>query len=60
MSERIYNTMKSVGVGNLVMGILFIVAGVAVRSDNDYQRRKITKEKIGNPFLITYRDCCEI
>ena len=29
MSERIYNTMKSVGVGNLVMGILFIVAGVA-------------------------------
>lgn len=26
--EKIYNTMKSVGIGNLVMGILFIVAGV--------------------------------
>lgn len=29
MSEKIYLTMKSVGVGNLVMGILFIVAGLA-------------------------------
>ena len=29
MSEKIYTTMKSVGVGNLVMGILFIVAGIA-------------------------------
>ncbi len=29
MSEKIYSTMKSVGVGNLVMGILFIVAGIA-------------------------------
>ncbi|MDF2473962.1 MAG: putative rane protein [Lachnospiraceae bacterium] len=26
--EKIYNTMKSVGTGNLIMGILFIVAGV--------------------------------
>ncbi|MGB8455258.1 MAG: hypothetical protein WCD89_23370 [Anaerocolumna sp.] len=29
MSEKIYMTMKSVGVGNLVMGILFIIAGLA-------------------------------
>jgi hypothetical protein len=29
MSEKIYLTMKSVGVWNLVMGILFIVAGIA-------------------------------
>ena len=28
MMERIYNTMKSVGVWNLVMGILLIVSGV--------------------------------
>ncbi len=28
MSEKIYNTMKAVGVGNLVMGILCIIAGV--------------------------------
>jgi hypothetical protein len=28
MMEKIYNTMKSVGVWNLVMGILLIVAGV--------------------------------
>ncbi|MBP1756009.1 MAG: putative rane protein [Firmicutes bacterium] len=27
MMEKIYNTMKSVGVWNLVMGILLIVAG---------------------------------
>ena len=29
MSEKIYNTMKTVGVGNLVIGILIILAGVA-------------------------------
>lgn len=29
MSEKIYTTMKSVGIGNLVMGILLIVAGIA-------------------------------
>ena len=28
MMEKIYNTVKSVGVWNLVMGILLIVAGV--------------------------------
>ena len=29
MVERIYKTMKSVGVANLVMGILTIIAGIA-------------------------------
>jgi uncharacterized membrane protein YuzA (DUF378 family) len=29
MSEKIYTTMKTVGVGNLIMGILFIIVGVA-------------------------------
>lgn len=29
MMEKIYNTMKAVGVWNLVLGILMIVAGVA-------------------------------
>ena len=28
--ERIYGTMKTVGVGNLVFGILSIVTGVAI------------------------------
>lgn len=28
MMEKIYHTMKSVGVWNLVMGILLIIAGV--------------------------------
>lgn len=28
MMEKIYNTMKSVGVWNLVLGILLIVAGI--------------------------------
>lgn len=28
MSEKIYTTMKSVGIGNLVMGILLIVSGI--------------------------------
>lgn len=27
--EKIYNTMKSVGIWNLVLGILMIVAGIA-------------------------------
>lgn len=29
MSEKIYSTMKSVGIGNLVTGILIIVLGIA-------------------------------
>ncbi|MGN6711542.1 MAG: hypothetical protein ACTHKA_07935 [Anaerocolumna jejuensis] len=29
MSEKIYTTMKSVGVGNLVIGILLIITGIA-------------------------------
>lgn len=29
MSEKIYITMKSVGVWNLVMGILLIIAGIS-------------------------------
>lgn len=29
MSEKIYITMKSVGVWNLVIGILLIIAGIA-------------------------------
>lgn len=29
MSEKIYSTMKAVGIGNLVTGILIIVLGVA-------------------------------
>ncbi|HHT89066.1 MAG TPA: hypothetical protein GX002_08650 [Clostridiales bacterium] len=28
MMEKIYNTMKSVGVWNLVLGILFILSGL--------------------------------
>lgn len=28
MMEKIYHTMKSVGVWNLVMGILLVVAGI--------------------------------
>jgi hypothetical protein len=28
MMEKIYHTMKSVGVWNLVMGILLIIAGI--------------------------------
>lgn len=30
MMEKIYNTMKSVGVWNLVLGILMVIAGVFV------------------------------
>lgn len=29
MSEKIYSTMKSVGIGNLVTGILIIIVGIA-------------------------------
>lgn len=29
MEEKVYKTMKSVGIGNLIMGILIIVLGVA-------------------------------
>lgn len=29
MSEKIYSTMKAVGIGNLVAGILLIVVGIA-------------------------------
>lgn len=30
MSEKLYRTLKSVGVGSLVFGILLIVGGVAI------------------------------
>ena len=30
MHEKIYGTMKNVGVGNLVFGIIIIVAGITV------------------------------
>ena len=30
MAEKVYTTMKSVGVFNIVMGILMIVFGIAV------------------------------
>lgn len=30
MGEKVYRTMKTVGVGNLVFGILMIVAGIGL------------------------------
>lgn len=29
MEENVYRTMKSVGIGNLVLGILVIIVGIA-------------------------------
>lgn len=30
MGEKIYNTMKAVGIGNLVLGIIVILMGVGI------------------------------
>ena len=45
MMEKIYNTMKSVGVGNLVMGILLIVAGVVAGVFMILNGAKLLKKK---------------
>lgn len=29
MGERVYKTMKSVGIGNLVLGIIIMIVGIA-------------------------------
>ena len=30
MGEKLYHTMKSVGIGNLVLGIIIIIMGVGI------------------------------
>ena len=45
MMEKIYNTMKSVGVWNLVMGILLIVSGVAAGVFMIVNGAKLLKKK---------------
>ncbi len=45
MMEKIYNTMKSVGVWNLVMGILLIVAGIVFGTLLILNGAKLLKKK---------------
>ena len=49
--EKIYHTMKSVGVWNLVLGILFIVAGAVSGSLLIYNGAKLLKKKSDLIFL---------
>ncbi len=50
MGEKIYKTMKSVGIGNLVMGILIIVAGIAAGVTIIVNGAKLLKNKSGLLF----------
>lgn len=43
--EKIYHTMKSVGVWNLVMGILLIIAGAVSGSLLIFNGAKLLKKK---------------
>jgi len=45
MMEKIYKTMKSVGVWNLVMGILLIVAGISAGIFMILNGAKLLKKK---------------
>jgi hypothetical protein len=45
MMEKIYNTMKSVGVWNLVLGILFIIAGAVMGSLMILNGARLLKKK---------------
>jgi hypothetical protein len=45
MMEKIYHTMKSVGVWNLVMGILLIVAGIFAGVSLILNGAKLLKKK---------------
>lgn len=45
MVERIYNTMKAVGIANLVMGILTIIAGVATGAFMIISGARLLKKK---------------
>ena len=45
MHEKIYGTMKNVGVGNLVFGIIIIVAGITVGVMSIINGAKLLKSK---------------
>jgi len=45
MMEKIYNTMKSVGVWNLVLGIVFILSGLAAGTFLIVNGAKLLKKK---------------
>ncbi len=45
MGEKIYRTMSHVGVGNLVVGIIIIVAGVTVGVISIVNGSKLLKKK---------------
>lgn len=50
MGEKIYKTMKSVGIGNLVMGIIIIVTGIAAGVTIIVNGAKLLKSKSGVLF----------
>ena len=45
MYEKIYHTMKSVGVGNLVLGISLIVIGIAAGTAVIINGAKLLRDK---------------
>ena len=45
MHEKIYGTMRNVGVGNLVFGIIIIVAGITVGVMSIINGAKLLKSK---------------
>lgn len=45
MGEKIYNTMKAVGITNLVMGICFIVIGLGLGVASIVSGARLLKKK---------------
>ncbi len=45
MEENIYRTMKSVGVGNLVLGILIIIIGIAAGVSSIVSGAKLIRKR---------------
>ena len=45
MGEKIYHTMKSVGIGNLVIGIIIMVVGIATGTYIIVNGAKLLKRK---------------
>lgn len=45
MGEKIYNTMKSVGICNIVMGIILIISGIITGTIVITKGAKLMKDK---------------
>ena len=52
MNEKIYKTMTTVGAGNIVLGVIMIVTGIAAGVITIVGGARLLKNKSGLTFLV--------